>query len=270
MNSTLTAEQRKEQINIFLRDLISFVEQLQNDAEINVDCLTKLEELHKYANNQLPQSSVIDNYVSKIAIYLCNAFQSTLKPQLSSYWKCWAQIINNRTQKDVHIRTRTNEYISHIQEIDAMSQELHDQHPENNNVALYATFYMHILTVEKIEYALQGDLQKYSTDITNFDIEHMFSFKNKINRNEVKSKYVTQGRAIRDALAHKKFKICDQNGQKHIVFENKDHGYDFHEQLTVDAFLSYVRGSNMLYKIMYIMQSLMLLYSLLRESLDSS
>ena len=149
-----------------------------------------------------------------------------------------------------------------------MRQELDDQHPEKNNIALYATFYIHIVTVEKIEYALQQDLQEYSADIADFDIESMFSLGDKVKRKRGKFKYVTRGRAMRDALAHKKFKIDSHGGQKHIAFENKDCGYDFQEQLTVDEFLEYVRGSNMLYKIMYTLQSFMLLSTLLRESLD--
>ena len=264
----LTAEQRKEKIKNFFFDLIPFVELLQKDEEINVNCLTKLEELQEYTNKQFLQHNDIGKYVGEIASYLCTAFQSSLKSQLSSYWKCWVHIIVNCAHKYVDLRKKTNEYISHMQEVDSMYQELYDQHPENDDIALYATFYMHIVIVEKIEYALQQDLRKSSADVAHFDIEHMFSFGNKVKKNTAASGYVTRGRAIRDALAHKKFKICNQDEQKYIVFENKDHGYDFQEQLTVDEFLRYIHGSNMLYRIMYILQSLLLLSSLLHESLD--
>ena len=264
----LTAEQRKEKIKNFFFDLIPFVELLQKDEEINVNCLTKLEELQEYTNKQFLQHNDIGKYVGEIASYLCTAFQSSLKSQLSSYWKCWVHIIVNCAHKYVDLRKKTNEYISHMQEVDSMYQELYDQHPENDDIALYATFYMHIVIVEKIEYALQQDLRKSSADVAHFDIEHMFSFGNKVKKNTAASGYVTRGRAIRDALAHKKFKICNQDEQKYIVFENKDHGYDFQEQLTVDEFLRYIHGNNMLYRIMYILQSLLLLSSLLHESLD--
>lgn len=269
MNPTLSVQERKDKIKNFFLELIRFVELLQNDVEIDVNCLTKLEELQECTRKQSLSYKAVNNYEQEIASYLHDAFQSSLKLQLSSYWDCWAQIITSGKWKYVDIRKRINEYMSHIQEVDSMYQELYDQHPEKNDTALYAAFYIHILTVEKIEYALQQDLQEYSADIAGFDIESMFSLGNKVKRNEGRSKYVTRGRAIRDALAHKKFKIYNHDGQKHIAFENKDHGYDFQEQLTVDKFLEYVRGSNMLYRIMYIMQSLMLLSALLHESLNS-
>ena len=268
MNPTLSAQERKNTIKNLFLDLVQFVELLQNDEEINVNCLTKLEELQEYARKQLLSRKTINNHEQEIVSYLQNAFQSSLKLQLSSYWNCWTQIIKSSKQKHVYIRKKTNEYISQIQEVDSMRQELDDQHPEKNNIALYATFYIHIVTVEKIEYALQQDLQEYSADIADFDIESMFSLGDKVKRKRGKFKYVTRGRAMRDALAHKKFKIDSHGEQKHIAFENKDCGYDFQEQLTVDEFLEYVRGSNMLYKIMYTLQSFMLLSTLLRESLD--
>ena len=269
MNPTLSTQERKNKIKNFFLELIRFVELLQKDADINVNCLTKLEELQECTRKQLLSHKTVNNYEQAIANYLHNAFQSSLNSQLSLYWNCWAQIITSGKWKYVDIRKNINEYMSHIQEVDSMYQELYDQHPEKNNAALYAAFYIHILTVEKIEYALQQDLHEYSTDIADFDIESMFSLGDKVKRNKSKSKYVTRGRAIRDALAHKKFKIYNHDGQKYIAFENKDCGYDFQEQLTVAEFLEYVRGSNMLYRIMYIMQSLILLSALLHESLDS-
>ena len=50
MSPILSTEQRKEKIKNFFFDLIPFVELLQRDEEINVNCLTKLEELQEYTN----------------------------------------------------------------------------------------------------------------------------------------------------------------------------------------------------------------------------
>ena len=266
MNPTLSAQQRKNKIDNFFVELVQFIEMLQKNTEIDVNCLTSVEELRECTSKQLLSHENIYNHVQEIASYLHNAFQSSLQPQLLSYWNCWAEIIKNSNLEYVNIRTTTYQYTSHIQEVDVMYQELYRQHSEKNSTALYATFYIHIVTVEKIEYALQKDLQKYSNDIVCFDIEQMFSLGSKVKYG---SGYVTRGRAIRDALAHKKFRIRDHDGQKYIIFENTTDKYDFQEQLTVDEFLTYVRGSNMLYRMMYIMQSLMLLSTLLHESLNS-
>ena len=229
--------------------------------------MTELEELQERVNKQQQIShGDISRYQNKIANYLCNAFESSLHPQLSSYWNCWAQIVNKTNSKFVNIRKTTNTYISDMQKIDSMYQEIQEKQPEKHNAVLYAVFYIFILKVEKIEYALQQDFLDYSAHMTNCDIEQMFSHGNKVECAKRRSKYATHGRAIRDALAHKKFEICERDEQRYVVFNNKDHGYNFQESLTVDDFLTYVRGTDMLYRTMFMLQSLMLLCTLLHES----
>ena len=202
INPLLSSQQRTEKINCLFSELVSFLEILQNDGEINADCLTKLEELQERANRRLLSHQDINHYQSEIAKCLCGAFKSSLRPQLESYWNCWARIVTNNNLEYVDIREKTNEYLSSIQEIDSMYQEILNEQPEKNNIALFAVFYIFILKVEKIEYALQKDFSKYSAHMTDCDIESMFSLGKKVKRidsNGSVTRYVTRGRAIRDA-----------------------------------------------------------------------
>ena len=76
--------------------------------------------------------------------------------------------------------------------------------------------------------------------------------------------------ASRDAIAHKKFTIQNKGNKKQIIFENIDikFGYSFKETFTVDEFLHYIKSNDMLYRMMFMMQSQIILSTLLHESVD--
>lgn len=268
-SKSLSNRQREELTTKLFSDLLQFGKHLQKEGVIHIDYLIKLEELCEFEKNQQLTHDIIHSSTSRISTCMSKAFPQ-LENQLASYWNAWATIFQNKPSEFINIREKTDQYLSHMMEIDSMYKEIINQNPETNNVVLYAVFFVHVLKTEKIEYPLKLDLESYLNSTNQYDIDEIFSTGEKMPNTKSKTKFVTHGRALRDAIAHKKFTIQNKGNKKQIIFENIDikFGYSFKETFTVDEFLHYIKSNDMLYRMMFMMQSQIILSTLLHESVD--
>ena len=206
---------------------------------------------------------MINSYQQAIAICLAECFPQ-LEKQLTDYWNAWGNVFKNNSSY-MNIRETADKNLEHMIEVDEMYKEIMKQDPEKNNVALYAVLNAHVSKCEKIEYSLKKDLESKLGNTDNFDTEEMFSIGEKMPKGK---EYVTHGRALRDTISHTKYTIDNNPDDSKITFANNEYGYDFTETFSKEDFIEYIKSTDMLYRIMFVMQSLMILCVLLHESVD--
>lgn len=265
---SLSNKQREEIYSKLFNELKSFGERLQLAGMIHADYLTKLEELIELAKKNSLTHEMTSSSQSRIAECMAECFPQ-IKPQLLSYWNAWSKIFTSVSPTPINIREKVDLYLKDMDEIDSMYKEIIKQNPEINDVVLYAIFYAHILKTEKIEFPLKADMDLYHEAIKNYDTDMIFSVGKKMENTGKKTGYVTHGRSLRDALSHKKFRIESHENKKYIIFANNEYGYDFTETFAVSEFLHYVQSTDMLYRLMFMMQNLMIMCTLLHESISS-
>lgn len=264
-STSLSEKERSELIDTFHEDLIIFAEKLQKEGVLNVECMILIDELYELSKIKKLNHQKIGSDIANIAKFLSNCFPQ-IKNQLLEYWNAWAEIFDKISPAPVNMRQTVDEYLEHMEEIDTMYKQVIKAVPISNDVALYAVFYMHILKREKIEYALSSDLEAFRTHIPTIDLESMFSVGEKMKKGKG---FVTHGKAIRDALSHKKYQIIVKNGKKYIQFGNNEKGYDFIETWSVDEFLQFVQTTDFMYRTMFMLQKLIFFMTLLHESTDA-
>lgn len=256
--------ERMDLISKFHQDLMNFAGHLQNQGILDISCINQIEELYELAKIKKLDHKKIGNYTANIAQLLSGGL-----PQISSqcrdYWNAWREVFEKISPLPVDMRQKVDAYIADMEEIDTMYKAVINANPNSNDVALYGVFYMHILKRERIEYAMMSDLDTFKEHISEFDLVNMFSTGEKVKKG---SKFVTHGNAIRDSLAHKKFKIFVNNGIRYIHFGNNEHGYDFLEEWKIDDFLHYIQSTDFLYRTMFTLQKLIMFMTLLHEAAD--
>jgi len=266
--SSLSDEQITEIIDALFSKIIQFGERLQGHGIGNSDYLTKIEEMKEFQARSQLTHDLIHELSKDVSSSMANAYPE-LEKQLRAYWNAWAKIFTDHRPEPINIREKTAEYMEHMDEVDSMYKEILNQNPQTDVVSLYALLFVHILKTEKIEYPMRLDLSKHLGSEHQFDLEEIFSAGEKISNTKSDTGFKTRGRATRDAIAHKKFRIQEKEGQKQIVFENTDHGYNFRESFTVDGFIDYIQMTDMLFRMMFMMQDLIVLSTLLHTLLDS-
>lgn len=265
--SSLSDEQMTEIIDALFSKIIQFGEILQSQGIGNSDYLTKIEEMKEFQARSQLTHGLIYELSRDVSSSMANAYPE-LEKQLLSYWKAWATIFKNSTSEYIDIREKTTKYMEHMREVDSMYSEILNQNPQTDVISLYALLFVHILKTEKIEYPIQQDLSSHLGSGHQFDLEGIFSSGEKIPNTKSDTGFKTRGRAIRDAIAHKKFRIREKGGQKQIVFENADHGYSFRESFMVDDFICYLQMTDVLFRMMFMIQDLIVLSTLLHTLLD--
>jgi len=118
ISKSLTQIERGEISEKLSSDLILFTENLQNQGLLNVNCVTKLEELKLYEKNNQLTHDIINSNQRMIAVYLSECFPQ-IEKQLTLYWNAWANIFKEHSSY-MNIRETTDKNLEHIIEIDAI------------------------------------------------------------------------------------------------------------------------------------------------------
>lgn len=272
--NNLSHEQKKKIINKMFSEIMGWGIILQKDFPIIINFVTELECLWELKKDQQLTHKIINLKMPKIAKCLIELFPS-LKNNVNDYWNAWYCIINNMPGDTINISDKLRERLPDIQEIDSMHSEFmhnifHDEQ-KINNVTLHALFQIHISRIEKIEYSFMSDLEKNIKfldkefiNTSNLNLKNIFSVNTKIQKDYI----VIDGRALRNAFAHKKYKII-KNDNIEILFENILPVPPFNIKFTADEFVLYSRDMLDLHTIMFVITSLIILHSFLHDSIDS-
>jgi hypothetical protein len=130
----------------------------------------------------------------------------------------------------------------------------------NNILSITSTLLTLTILVETHEYELMNILKKMDKSTRlNMDIEGLLSVESKVKKD---NQWRTDVRAIRDAIAHAKFKINSTNYQ--ITFENIGKGYNFVLTKTGEELLFFYQDYDKMLYLQSKLLSITLLIALLK------
>ena len=192
--------------------------------------------------------------------YLIINLKPSLKNQLNMFWEAQMAIIHQ-----IHI-SKNNVYNAFTELNQKMYQSLElyndmlkliDKEKDRKSFLL-ALFYLHILRTESIGFTIKEEFDQHAKthglDPSIFDSNVIFSVRNKVHRTKirngsVKDTWVTDVKAIRDALAHHKYNlVLEGNSWKEIQFLNNEKGYQFSMNFSKEEFFEFINDFDVLYK----------------------
>jgi hypothetical protein len=175
-----------------------------------------------------------------------------IENQLYMFWNACMEVthLSNLQKRKFTLFNTEKRLIDNILAVQNMRNNIFKDIKNTNDkeIPLYALFYLHILQTETLEFALVGhfsDLLKSFNLDKQYDIHTIFSVTYKIQRNK---DFVTDSRAIRDALSHLKYRIIEENDTWRIHFKNTDYGYDFDKTFTFSDLIRYFTNVGFLYE----------------------
>ena len=176
-----------------------------------------------------------------------------LKNQLLQFWEAHMKVtqVSNTNKKSFAplkvVQIMTDRIITIQKMYDEIEYEARSSKPRS--MYLYSLFYLHILNTESLGYALLNQFTELLNEYKFNDIYDpiaIFSVNEKIPRGE---NFVTDVKAVRDAAAHFKYEILDENGLVKIHFKNYDKGYKFDKIFSEEEFLIFLKNSEILYEV---------------------
>ena len=104
----------------------------------------------------------------------------------------------------------------------------------------------HINRTEKIEYSIRNQINDVITrfNLQSYDAKFMCSVQNKVRNSEEKDGWRTDVRAIRDSIAHSRYRIEGRT----VEFNNTTHGYNYHKVFSNEEFYHFFDLHTLLYK----------------------
>lgn len=109
---------------------------------------------------------------------------------------------------------------------------------------------------------MDASLKKYK--ITNFDAATIYSIEQpikQVHRNQ--TRFLTDAEALRNALAHNKYKITFGNETWKVEFDNnQEFGYHYKKEFTQKTFVDYLKTLEILYKTTFVLIYLQTLWGL--------
>ncbi len=192
------------------------------------------------------------------------------QPKLQSLWNLFHEMFSAlKLQRSVPIYEPLRNLTilaKRIERADALSEQLvkeviTDPSSIRSGASLLVT---HVKRVESIEYAIRRQLE----DIVNtfdlkekYDVIEMCSPQFKVQRNAGETtRWVTDSRALRDAISHDHWEIIKDKSDWSIQFDNTKEGYNFHKTFTRKEFHRFFDDFTMLFKLqIHLMYTLELL-----------
>lgn len=180
---------------------------------------------------------------------------SDLNFQLSQLWNLCHDVFKKlRSMKrspGYALRGEIDRARSRIESADMLTQKIVlAARSEISDVLSPAAFLLaHIIRTETIEHALKKQLddavQKHGLQ-SKYDVEAICSVQSKVKKG---SKWRTDVRAIRDAVAHGHFEIRLLRNDWAIEFDNNEGGYSFHKSFSRKEFTKFFDLHTVLYKL---------------------
>lgn len=248
----------------FLKNAID--ELHNNDITLAIDKLEELKNKIEYSDHPFLTKDEIPYYCYPIRDCIIT-MKPTLTPQLVNYWNAHIDIIieiNRLKQNTVITSFDENklEKMGIVSKLNAKTvAKIRDNPYEDSH--LYALFYLHVLRVDYFEDAmkhlLQKNLEKYMIN-NKYDLDEMFSVKNKVKKKNNSNSFITDIRAVRNCLAHFLYEIIiiENDWFIHLKagqFEKDSMCYDV--IFSKKVFLNFLNDSNILYQCQHMLLSIL-------------
>ena len=140
---------------------------------------------------------------------------------------------------------------------------------KNDRISIYALFYNHILKTESTEYAFINALAEFIRKIKEYDssvninIRDIFSVTHAVQSK--KYKFITDGRTIRNLLAHNQFKLIFNDNSWSVHFKSPfEWDFAYHRTFSDDQFIQFVTVTDLLYKSTFTIIALIMLINILK------
>jgi len=267
-----------EKLLVFAKDLNNIYPDIGFVDTINE--ITRVKEILSKATDRCLTDSQIDAFrrfgdlITNNINFGKKHFHSNIQSKLSRFWSIWGNILfapkpletifwrlnPTLTQEDqVKVLINSFETTSSVNTITSLVVKEVKNNPNN---ILSITSILLTLTIRKEthEYELNNILRNMikSTNM-NVDIEDLLSVETKVQKGTT---WKTDVNAIRDSIAHAKFKINSTNYQ--ITFENIGKGYNFVLTKTVEELLFFYEDYDKMLKLQSRLLSITLLIALLK------
>lgn len=262
---SITPEKAKKATIIFLDYLIEFaksIDELRPDLDFFRPVM-QLDELRMRLTSNGPalkNEYEVDRYLHEVVERMIH-IDPKIEQQLTNYWKAQIQIttMSNKSSKDYHPQKLAEENYEQVTKIDKLYKyvKLKFNETPNEKSVIFGLFYIHILKTEVIEHSFRVQFEKLLHDFglaSVYDSKTIFSVKQKILKQRKSKKgnivddWVTDARAIRDALSHNRFELEFVGDNWFLYFNNHEHGYDFEMTFSKDEFKSYLTNTDILYR----------------------
>lgn len=182
-------------------------------------------------------------------------FHPDIKSQLNQLWDLYHDVFrklrSTKTSPGYALRGEISKLRRRIQRADVLAERIVSavQSKVSNILSPAALLLVHIVRTETIEYAIVEQLsdavKKHGLQ-SKYDIEAICSVQSKVKKG---SEWRTDVRAIRDATAHRWFKIRLSKNDWAMKFDNDEKGYTFHKQFSRKEFTRFFDLHTLLYKL---------------------
>jgi hypothetical protein len=119
--------------------------------------------------------------------------------------------------------------------------------PQITEIQLKALLLGYVAKTETVGYAFEKQflelIKTYGLE-QKYDVKEIFSINNKVKRNTV---FQTDSRAIRDSIAHYRYKIISLSNSWEIQFDNDEDGYNYHKKFSYNEFIQFLDNHHKLY-----------------------
>lgn len=193
------------------------------------------------------------------------------QPKLEALWELFHDIFRDlKIQRSVPIYEplgNITRLIKRIERADKFAEQLVKEVITDTSSIRSGTSLLtaHVKRVESIEYPIRRQLED-AVDTFHlqgkYDVVEMCSVQFKVQRTvNGATSWVTDSRAIRDAISHDHWEIIkDNNNDWSIQFDNTEKGYNFHKTFTRKEFQRFFDSFSMLFKLqLHLMYALELL-----------
>jgi len=219
--------------------------------EYSIMELDELESRIKGNSNPLRTSLEVDAHFHQITHEIVN-FSPQISTQLAQFWKAHLEVASmaESNSKPYIIMGYIDDNQKQILKVDERYHQVADRIRINQNdeITVYALFYVHILRTEIIEYNFLKQFREMLTDFElsqKYDAEEIFSANNKIRKGRG---WKTDARAIRDALSHNKYELFFTDDDWKIHFKNNEEGYNYDKVFKKEDFFRFQSDTDILYR----------------------
>lgn len=242
-----------------MRDFANAFQKVNPEAEY-MHPLMDLEELRtRLGSNKIPLRSEneVDYYFNRLT-QLIIKHRPSARRQLQSFFDAHLDMAEISHEKGIFYNPLKfiQENRSKIERVAEMQETVLEQYNKtpNDEITIYALLFIHILHTQTIAESTinqlidtlnaSGAISKYNPDEI-FAVDQFFKLKNKT---------ITDGQAMRHALAHNLFDIVFTKSGWEIRFNNdKASEYTFQRTYTREQFIEFLSRSDYLYQASYIL-----------------
>jgi hypothetical protein len=199
--------------------------------------------------------SIQDSEFNALQILAMNIIElkPNLKPKLRLWWDLYHDVIDclKGTDDPYNLQGIINTLTERIEVSDSFSISVSREIKKGASCGILAPSSLllaHVIRVETIEYAIREQLNEAIAKFRlkeKYDPAEMCSVEHKIKKG---NKWNSDVHALRDAIAHGRFKIIMAGNDWSIAFDNCEKGYNYHRTFTRIEFQQFSDTHSLLYE----------------------